>query len=86
MNSTTRTAQLIFAGSCLVEWPFKLILSGRSVSTLSLFRLHKLGSLKAPFSNPGFKPGPCKIARSSFENARFAKFGRDLAVIWQRRF
>ena len=34
--------------------------------------------LIGPFSNSGFKTGPCQFAWSGFENARSAKFGRDL--------
>ena len=35
--------------------------------------------LRARTAIPVSKPAPAKIAWSSFENARFAKFGRNLA-------
>ena len=47
---------------------------------------HTRGYSTAPFSNFGFKAGPCQIAWSSPENTRFAKFRHDLAGIWQRQF
>ena len=46
--------------------------------------LIQMKSDEAPFSDSGFKTEPSQIAWSSFENAGFAKFGRDLAVIWLR--